>query len=83
MFITQSSVIAIVVCYLLLLIIFSLLILNNHAISSDGKLIRILILFLLPILGMIIIAIDFTVTKKFKNSKRISRSGVKPMIEEN
>lgn len=60
MFITESTLQIIAIIYILILIIFSLLIIRNKELNTGDKVIKLLILFLIPLLGIVILSFDFS-----------------------
>ena len=65
MFITEFQVTAAFLIYALVLTISAALILLKTQWTFKEKLLRLLILFLLPVLGILILAIEFLIKKSF------------------
>lgn len=65
MFLTEFQVTASFLIYALILTILAALILLKRHWTFKEKLLRLLILFLIPVLGVLILAIEFLIKKSF------------------
>jgi peptidoglycan biosynthesis protein MviN/MurJ (putative lipid II flippase) len=65
MFLTEFQVTASFLIYALVLTISAALILLKTHWTFEEKLLRLLILFLIPVLGVLILAIEFLIKKRF------------------
>lgn len=66
MYITDTTLNIIVIVYLLLLVAFSLLVLRNKKYNAGNKLLKLLLLYFIPFIGMIILTVDSLLNLKEK-----------------
>jgi hypothetical protein len=66
MFITDSTLNIILEVYLLLLVSFSLIVLRNKKYNAGNKLLKLLLLYFIPVIGMVILTVDYLLNLKEK-----------------